>query len=213
MTNPQDLCERLRKENSCYEGFYEHCVEAADLIEAQAARIAEFERILDGATQEDRVKTLEAKCTLLAASLDQAERHAAEVSRANFDLEAHLRERGEPVPFRSIIQAIYVVGKEAARRGEMYPQTSDEQVMDRKAERRVAEEIEWYATKGGAIAESLDGWPKIAHTPAAAASEDKPVSDELIASYMCSDEQATQSLVRLKTYQWRDTGPLETADA
>lgn len=49
--------------------------------------------------------------------------------------------------------------------------------------------------------------------PAAAAREDKLPCDELLASYMCSDEQATQSLARLKTYQWRDTGPLETGDA
>ncbi|MBW5285980.1 helix-turn-helix domain-containing protein [Burkholderia gladioli] len=73
----------------------------------------------------------------------------------------------QPVPWRSVVQAIYAVGKEAARRGEMYPQTADEQDMDRKAEQRVAEEIEWYATKGGAIAEQLPGWPSYEITRAA----------------------------------------------
>lgn len=46
-TNHTELCERLRTENSCDEGFYEHCTEAADLIESQAARIAELEKERD----------------------------------------------------------------------------------------------------------------------------------------------------------------------
>lgn len=42
----------------------------------------------------------------------------------------------------------------------MFPQTSDEQAEDRAAVRRVAEMVEWYATKGGAVAEQLRTWPK-----------------------------------------------------
>jgi hypothetical protein len=69
---------------------------------------------------------------------------------------------GEPVTWTDVVQAIRAVAAEAARRGEMYPQTRDEQDQDRKAFRRVCESIEWYATKGGAVAEKLDAWPKVA---------------------------------------------------
>ncbi|RQZ08945.1 hypothetical protein DF105_01195 [Burkholderia stagnalis] len=57
-----------------------------------------------------------------------------------------------PIGWQLIVQAINAVDKEAARRGEMYPQTDDEQRVDRKAVRRVIEMIEWYATEGGAVA-------------------------------------------------------------
>lgn len=70
----------------------------------------------------------------------------------------------EPVPWRSIVAAIRAVDVEARRRGEMFPQTSDEQAEDRAAVRRVAEMVEWYATKGGAVAEKLPGWPRLAAT-------------------------------------------------
>jgi hypothetical protein len=66
-------------------------------------------------------------------------------------------------------------------------------------------------------ADTIEKHPKIVSALEAMAAkevsnEDKPVCDELLASYMCSDEQATMSLERLKTYQWRDTGPLETGE-
>lgn len=66
----------------------------------------------------------------------------------------------EPVPWRSIVAAIQAVDVEARRRGSMFPQTADEQDKDRAAVRRVAEMVEWYATKGGAVAEKLPGWPR-----------------------------------------------------
>jgi hypothetical protein len=150
MTTPtQELCELLRTENACHVGFYEHCTKAADLIEAQAARIAELQlegnhltarmnqaritigaleegyandlngdlellrehikdlvadrdswrdqcsqRVMDWSTEHERVKALEAKCALLAASLDQEEWRIAA-------LEAQIRERGEPVAYLS----------------------------------------------------------------------------------------------------------------
>jgi hypothetical protein len=145
MTNPADICNLLRTENACHAGFYEHCTKAADLIEAQAAHIAELElernylsaqmdqaritigaleagyandlngdlelllerikelesdrnswrdqcsqRVEDWSKEHERVKALEAKCALLAASLDQEEKHSAA-------LEAQLQERGEPI--------------------------------------------------------------------------------------------------------------------
>ncbi len=68
----------------------------------------------------------------------------------------------EPVAWQVVCAAIQAVDDEASRRGEMFPQTSDEQAMDRKAVRRVAAMIEWYATQGGCMAESLPEWPKVA---------------------------------------------------
>jgi hypothetical protein len=66
-------------------------------------------------------------------------------------------------------------------------------------------------------ADTIERHPRIVEALEAMAAkevsnEDKPVCDELLASYMCSDEQATMSLERLKTYQWCDTGPLETGE-
>jgi hypothetical protein len=98
-------------------------LEMERLIDAQAARIAELEaqatklvaardhyrakhddEVCRIKPTEARIAALEAKCALLAASLaqaerekDEAEKHAAEVSSANFDLEDQLRERGEPI--------------------------------------------------------------------------------------------------------------------
>lgn len=56
-TDHTELCERLRTENSCDEGFYEHCTEAADLIESQAARIQQqAARIAELAKERDALK-------------------------------------------------------------------------------------------------------------------------------------------------------------
>jgi hypothetical protein len=57
----------------------------------------------------------------------------------------------------------------------MYPQNADEHREDRAAARRVAEQIEWYACHGGAVAESLDAWPRAAQTVAPALSR-QPVA-------------------------------------
>lgn len=68
--------------------------------------------------------------------------------------------KSTPIHWRAVIQAIRAVGAEAARRGEMYPQFADEQREDKRAERRVVEMIEWYATKGGSVAMTLPDWPR-----------------------------------------------------
>lgn len=67
-----------------------------------------------------------------------------------------------PVPWQSVVQAVFAVAAEASRRGEMFPQTADEQREDRRAVTRVAEMVEWYATRGGAVAEKLENWPRAA---------------------------------------------------
>lgn len=64
-----------------------------------------------------------------------------------------------PIGWRDVVQAIHAVDEEAARRGEMFPQTADEQRADRAAVRRVVQMVEWYATRGGAVAEKLASWP------------------------------------------------------
>lgn len=62
-----------------------------------------------------------------------------------------------PLTTSMVIQAIRAVDNEAARRGEMYPQTYDEQREDRAAVRRVTEMLEWYDRNTGC--NNVDGWP------------------------------------------------------
>ncbi|MFD1557040.1 hypothetical protein ACFSHT_15675 [Paraburkholderia silviterrae] len=73
------------------------------------------------------------------------------------------------LPWQSVIDAIYAVDTESSRRGEMFPQTGDEQRDDRHAVKRVCEMIRWYATKSAAGIESFIGWPTIAAPVAPAA--------------------------------------------
>lgn len=62
-----------------------------------------------------------------------------------------------PLGAEQVVAAIYAVGAEAARRGEMFPQTSDEQLEDRHAVARVAEMLRWYEKNTGCA--RLRGWP------------------------------------------------------
>lgn len=62
-----------------------------------------------------------------------------------------------PVPCATVIAAILAVDSEAARRGEMFPQTADEQREDRKAMGRVVAMLMWYEKNTGCA--RLTGWP------------------------------------------------------
>lgn len=62
-----------------------------------------------------------------------------------------------PLTVPTVVQAIQSIGDEAARRGEMYPQTADEQRKDKAAVRRVIEMLEWYDKNTGC--HRIDGWP------------------------------------------------------
>ncbi|MGB5807790.1 hypothetical protein [Castellaniella sp.] len=64
-----------------------------------------------------------------------------------------------PIPWQDVRRAIVAVHAESKRRGDMYPQTSEDRADDRKAVHRVVDMIEWYTTKGGAVAENLPDWP------------------------------------------------------
>jgi hypothetical protein len=124
VTNPQDLCDLLRTENACHVGFYEHCAKAADLIEAQAARIAELElernhlsarmnraRITIGALEAGYANDLNGDLELLHEHIkdlvadrdswrDQCSQRVEDWSKEHERvtvLEAQLRERGEPI--------------------------------------------------------------------------------------------------------------------
>lgn len=142
MTTPtQELCEQL--ELAAYHSPYWRKLfgESKSLIEDQASRIAELDLQREQATAEaegykeqhgrdsaelrrlcaerdkakERVKALQAKCALLAASLDQSEREVEdlkhdidryqEITKAEVEhsasLEAQLQQRGEPVAWRS----------------------------------------------------------------------------------------------------------------
>lgn len=58
-----------------------------------------------------------------------------------------------------VLQAINAVGDEAARRGQMFPQTSDEQREDHRAVRRVVGMLTWYEQNTGC--KRIPGWPAI----------------------------------------------------
>ena len=64
-----------------------------------------------------------------------------------------------PIKTQDVIFAILSVDAEARRRGEMYPQTADEQRVDRKAVTRVVEMLTWYERHGGCA--HLDKWPRV----------------------------------------------------
>ena len=67
---------------------------------------------------------------------------------------------GKPISTVDVIAAIYAVGAEAARRGNNFPQISDEQLEDRKAVARVAGMLQWYEENTGNS--KLAGWPRVA---------------------------------------------------
>jgi hypothetical protein len=71
----------------------------------------------------------------------------------------------EAISWKDVVKAILAVDKEASRRGEMFPQTSDEQTDDRRAVRRVINMLDFYANHGGSVAEKLSDWPKIHAAP------------------------------------------------
>ncbi len=97
--------------------------------------------------------------------------------------EASLARVDEPVAISAhdVVLAIFAVGKEAAKRGEMFPQTREEQREDRQAERRVVEEIDWYEQNTGCA--KLKGWPTVAPQEAAAPGwmsiESAPIGHEM----------------------------------
>lgn len=67
------------------------------------------------------------------------------------------KESPDPLKTKDVLAAIYAVGREAARRGEMFPQTSDEQREDSVAVRRVMGMIEWYERNTGCA--RIKDWP------------------------------------------------------
>ena len=64
-----------------------------------------------------------------------------------------------PLRTLDVVLAILAVDTEAARRGEMFPQTSDEQREDRRAVNRVVGMLRWYEENTGCA--RLKGWPSM----------------------------------------------------
>lgn len=73
--------------------------------------------------------------------------------------QAQAEQPAEPVALSTadVIIAILAVDREAARRGEMFPQTHDEQREDRRAVARVVGMLRWYQENTGC--ERIKGWP------------------------------------------------------
>ena len=57
-----------------------------------------------------------------------------------------------------VVAAIIAIDKEAARRGEMFPQTSYEQREDRRAATRIIDMLKWY--NQNTRCDNIAGWPK-----------------------------------------------------
>jgi hypothetical protein len=90
----------------------------------------------------------------------------------------------EPVALQTVIDAIYAVDREAAWRGEMFPQTSDEQREDRSATARVTGMLMWYEKNTGCS--RIKGWPVIAAAPAAPAYV--PLSNDDLAEVVVQEQ-------------------------
>lgn len=80
-------------------------------------------------------------------------------------LRAQAEQPAEPVALSTadVIIAILAVDREAARRGEMFPQTHDEQREDRRAVARVVGMLRWYQENTGC--ERIKGWPTATSRP------------------------------------------------
>jgi hypothetical protein len=70
-------------------------------------------------------------------------------------------DNGEPVAVDVVISAINSVDREARRRGEMYPQTRDEQNAATKEANNVVERLRWYEKNTGCA--NIKGWPLCPH--------------------------------------------------
>jgi hypothetical protein len=68
----------------------------------------------------------------------------------------------KPVPGELVIQALWAMDAEARKRGEMFPQTADEQREDTEAVRRVIASLEFYTS----ARQSRNGWPGVKDWPA-----------------------------------------------
>jgi len=62
-----------------------------------------------------------------------------------------------PLRTQDVVQAILAVDAEASRRGEMFPQTSDERSEDHRAVARVVWMLQWYEENTGCA--RIKGWP------------------------------------------------------
>jgi hypothetical protein len=67
-----------------------------------------------------------------------------------------------PLPAKLVIKALLAMDAEARKRGEMFPQTREEQREDTAAVRRVIESLEFYTSER----QSRDGWPMVKDWPA-----------------------------------------------
>jgi hypothetical protein len=118
--------------------------------------------------------TLKAIChTYDDNELRERAAEALEEDEATAALAAPVAPAAAPSPTitaKDVIAAIYAIDREAARRGEMFPQTSDEQREDRRAMTRIMEMIRWYEKNTGCA--RIKGWP----TPTAAAPSLEPAS-------------------------------------
>lgn len=67
-----------------------------------------------------------------------------------------------PLPGALVIEALRAMNTEARKRGEMFPQTNEEQREDTAAVRRVVGMLEFYTSER----QSRDGWPTVKGWPA-----------------------------------------------
>ncbi len=144
-----------------------------ELLTANKQSLARAKEQASTANQE----LLEALETLLACICDpecgsKIDRDLAIKDARIAIAKAEQAERVEPValPGDLVIKALQAMDAEARKRGEMYPQTFDEQREDTKAVRHVIASLEFYTSRVQCRNgwPSVEGWPALPATPHAA---------------------------------------------
>lgn len=105
------------------------------------------------------------KCLRCGAHVGAVDKRATSCRPCAEKAFAAAKQPAEPATLSTadVIIAILAVDREAARRGEMFPQTHDEQREDRRAVARVVGMLRWYQENTGC--ERIKGWPTATSRP------------------------------------------------
>lgn len=98
----------------------------------------------------------------------------AEIDELRAALKAQPVQEPVALPGDLVIKALLAMDAEARKRGEMYPQTLDEQREDTKAVRNVIASLEFYTSEK----QCSNGWPSVKDWPALPALKAQPVQPQ-----------------------------------
>lgn len=103
---------------------------------------------------------------------------------------------GEPLPGTLVVAALLAMDAEARKRGEMFPQTAEEQRESSEAVRKVISSVEFYTS----VRQSRDGWPLVKDWPALP-TERTPALEQLVAQ---SNARADHLADAVRAMDWLD---------